>query len=226
MLSHGHWDHAGASLRALQIIRDHNGGKRLPFYTHPDMFRRRGTKNADGTMRVMEDVPSVQALTDYGADVVVTREPQFPLGGLAYVSGEIPRVTAYEKGMPGQHRATLDGKGWELDELLIDERFLAIHVRGKGLVVFSACSHAGIVNVLSEARAQFPSVPIYAALGGLHLSGPNERIISETVADLAQFDLAVIAAGHCTGWRALSALAQAFGDKRLAPLAVGKTYRF
>ena len=28
VLCHGHWDHAGAMLRALQLVRDRNGGKR------------------------------------------------------------------------------------------------------------------------------------------------------------------------------------------------------
>jgi hypothetical protein len=45
--------------------------------------------------------------------------------GLAYVSGEIPRITPFESGLPGQHRKTLDGMGWELDELIMDERFVA-----------------------------------------------------------------------------------------------------
>jgi 7,8-dihydropterin-6-yl-methyl-4-(beta-D-ribofuranosyl)aminobenzene 5'-phosphate synthase len=39
VLSHGHWDHGGAMLRALQLIRDRNGGQNLPCYVHPDMFR-------------------------------------------------------------------------------------------------------------------------------------------------------------------------------------------
>jgi 7,8-dihydropterin-6-yl-methyl-4-(beta-D-ribofuranosyl)aminobenzene 5'-phosphate synthase len=43
---------------------------------------------------------------------------------------------------------------------------------------------------------------------------------------LAGFDLEVIAAGHCTGWRAMSALNNAFGDKKLTPLAVGKRLSF
>ena len=47
-----------------------------------------------------------------------------------------------------------------------------------------------------------------------------------TVKALHDFDLDVIAAGHCTGWRAMSALANAFGDTKLAPLAVGKQLRF
>ena len=83
-----------------------------------------------------------------------------------HVSGEIPRVTAYERGLKGQHRRTLDGTSWEPDELVIDERFLAVNVAGKGLVVFTACSHAGVVNVLQHARESFPSVPLYAVAGG------------------------------------------------------------
>ena len=226
VLSHGHWDHGGAMLRALQIIRDRNGGKEVPYYAHPDMFRTRAMKRPDGSLLVMEDVPGVAALTAHGARVVNTREAQPLFGGLVHVSGEIARVTPFERGLPGQHRKTLDGEGWELDELIMDERFVAVNVRDKGLVVFTACSHAGVVNVLKQARTSFPGVPLHAVAGGLHLSGANERIIPETVAALRDFGLSVIAAGHCTGWRAVTALANEFGDKTLVPLAVGKRFSF
>src|SRR6476620_4016510 len=69
VLSHGHWDHGGAMLRALQMIRDRNGGKEIPYYAHPDMFRTRGTRLANDRMRPMEDVSSVDALTSHGARV-------------------------------------------------------------------------------------------------------------------------------------------------------------
>ena len=137
-----------------------------------------------------------------------------------------PRKSGFETGLPGQHRRTEDGKGWELDELLMDERFIAVNVRNKGLVVLTACSHAGVINVLTHAHACFPGVKLHAVLGGLHLSGINERVIPQTVKALHGFDLDVIAAGHCTGWRAMTALANAFGDTKLAPLAVGKRLRF
>lgn len=226
VLSHGHWDHGGAMLKALQIIRDRNGGKRVPYYAHPDMFRTRAMKRPDGQMLIMEDVPGVEALGRHGADVVNTAEAQTLFGGMAYVSGEIARVTPFERGLPGQHRRMADGQGWELDELIMDERFVALNVKGKGLVVFTACSHAGVINVLKQAKASFPDVPLYAVAGGLHLSGANERIIPETVAALREFGLTVIAAGHCTGWRAVTALANEFGDKVLVPLAVGKRFSF
>ena len=226
VLSHGHWDHGGAMLRALQLVRDRNGGSAVAYYAHPDMFRQRASKLANGAMRLMENVPSIDALTAHGARVINTTDPQLLLDGTAYVSGEIPRVTAFETGLPGQHRRTLDGKGWELDELIMDERFVAVHVKGRGLVVFSACSHAGIVNVLTCAAGSFPGIPVFAVLGGLHLSGTNERIIPQTIESMRRFELSVIAAGHCTGWRAMTALANAFTDAKLAPLAVGKRYAF
>lgn len=226
VLSHGHWDHAGAMLRALQLIRDRNGGGDVPYYAHPDMFRTRATKRADGSMLLMEDVPGIQALSAHGARVINTSEPQFVMDGMAYVSGEIPRVTPFERGLKGQHRRTLDGAGWELDELIMDERFVAVNVTGKGIVLFTACSHAGVINVLTHARTCFDDTPIHGVVGGLHLSGSNESIIPQTVEALAGFGLAVIAAGHCTGWRAITALANAFGDGALVPLAAGKRFAF
>lgn len=105
----------------------------------------------------------------------------------------------------------------------MDERFVAVHVKDKGQFVFSACSHAGVVNVLTHARSFFPSVPLYGVMGGLHLAGATETVIPETIADLKQFGLKLLAPGHCTGWRAISAMAEIFGDE-LVPSAVGKRY--
>jgi 7,8-dihydropterin-6-yl-methyl-4-(beta-D-ribofuranosyl)aminobenzene 5'-phosphate synthase len=189
-------------------------------------LRKRAIKRKDGSLRLMEDVPSIDALTAYGATVVNTTESQLLLEGMAYVSGEIPRATPFEQGLRGQCRMTLDGTGWEPDELIMDERFVAVNVATKGLIVFTACSHAGVVNVLAHAKSCFPNLPLYAVLGGLHLVGTNEQIIADTIEALQAFDLTVIAAGHCTGWRAITALANAFGDDKLVPLSVGKRFSF
>lgn len=42
----------------------------------------------------------------------------------------------------------------------MDERYIAVDVLGKGLFIFSACSHAGIVNVIRDAIAKF-SRPVH-----------------------------------------------------------------
>lgn len=222
VLLHGHWDHAGAMGRALQMISLLNGGKDVPTYLHPGMFALRAMRAPDGRMALMESVPSVELLQENGARAIVTADELTISSESFYVSGEIPRVTEFERGLPGQHRLNSEGI-WEPDALLMDERFVAVNVAGKGLIVFTACSHAGLINVLTQARSRFPEIPLYGVLGGFHLSGVNENIIPQTVDALATFNLRLIAAAHCTGWRASAALASAFGDK-VVPSAVGKRF--
>lgn len=224
MLSHGHWDHAGGIPRALGMIVQANGGRAVPLYLHPGMFRERGQRQSDGGVLPMDPIPLPEAWARFGAEPVVTAEPAACLDGLFYVSGEIPRRTGYEKGLASQVCRTADGAGWEPDTLLMDERFLAVHVRGKGLVVFSACSHAGIVNVLHQAQAAFPGVKLHAVMGGFHLAGPTEAVIPETVRDLGGFGLDLIIPAHCSGWRAVNALARAYGEDVVVPAAVGKRF--
>jgi 7,8-dihydropterin-6-yl-methyl-4-(beta-D-ribofuranosyl)aminobenzene 5'-phosphate synthase len=223
VLSHGHWDHAGGLLAAVESIARARGDKSFGCYVHPGMFRQRATKRPDGQLYVNELVPSPERLSNAGAKVLNSREPQSVAGGAFYVSGEIPRVTSYEAGVPNHLTRSADGKAWEPDPLIMDERFVSVNVRGKGQFVFSACSHAGLINVLTHARSVFPSVPLYGAMGGLHLSGINEAVIPQTVADLKTFGLKLLAPGHCTGWRALSQIAREFGNE-LVPSAVGKKY--
>ncbi|MEX3942084.1 glutathione S-transferase N-terminal domain-containing protein [Paraburkholderia sp. BR10937] len=128
----------------------------------------------------------------------------------------------FNPAMPGQHRRGPDGV-WELDETLVDERYVAVHIANKGLFVFTACSHAGLINDLTHAGNRFPDVPIYGVLGGFHLSGATESIIPDTVEALEPFNPALIAPAHCTGWRAIGALATRFKD-RVVSSAVGKRF--
>jgi 7,8-dihydropterin-6-yl-methyl-4-(beta-D-ribofuranosyl)aminobenzene 5'-phosphate synthase len=225
VLSHGHWDHSGGMLKALDLIRNRNGGRTVPYYAHPGMFRSRARRLPDGTMLPMKDVPGIEALTAHGAQVTCTREPQLLVDNMFLLSGEIPRMTPFERGLPAHYQKTEEGQ-WTPDPLLIDERFLMVNVAAKGLVVFTACSHAGLVNVLKHAGDISPGVPLYAVLGGFHLAGPNEKIIPETVQAVREFNLNTIAAGHCTGWRAIKAFADAVGEAVLDPSVVGKRYTF
>jgi 7,8-dihydropterin-6-yl-methyl-4-(beta-D-ribofuranosyl)aminobenzene 5'-phosphate synthase len=223
VLSHGHWDHAGGLVAAIEAISRARHPYRVDCFVHPGMFAARGMQRPNGDILAFEAVPHPDALANAGADVVNTVAAQVIAGGACYVSGEIPRVTAYEAGFPGHVRRRPQDDSWEPDPLIMDERFLAVQLKDKGQFVFSACSHAGLVNVLTQAASIFPSVPLYGVMGGLHLSGATERVIPQTVADLKQFGLKLLAPGHCTGWRALNALAGVFGDE-LVPSAVGKRY--
>jgi 7,8-dihydropterin-6-yl-methyl-4-(beta-D-ribofuranosyl)aminobenzene 5'-phosphate synthase len=196
ILSHGHWDHAGGLPMALELITKANGGRSIPCYLHPGMFHQRALPLPGGALLPIREIPSPDDLAAKGAVPVVTREPQILLDDMFFVSGEIPRVTTYEKGFPGHKRRSEDGTSWEDDPYIMDERFLVAHVRGTGIVVFTACSHAGVVNVLKHAQFSFPSIPLHAVVGGFHLAGGNEKIIAESVRDIGVFGLGLIAPGH------------------------------
>ena len=224
VLSHGHWDHGGGLVDAIAAIAAAGGRRGIDCFVHPGMFRRRATQRPDGGTIVHELVPDPARLTAAGAHVINSDAPQRAGGGAFYISGEIPRVTTYEKGLPGHMRRSADDSAWEPDPLIMDERFISVHVKGKGQVVFSACSHAGIINVLAHARDAHPDVPLYGVMGGFHLSGATEPIIPDTIRDLQTFGLTLVAPGHCTGWRAVSEMAKVLTADSLVPSAVGKRY--
>ncbi len=219
VLSHGHFDHSEGLLKALELIRASNGGQDVPLHVHPGAFVKRGMRLPSGAILPLQDVPSRPALEEGGARIVASTEPEEILGGQFYLSGEIPR-RSFERGLKNHLKRSADGR-WEADPSIQDERFMAAHVRGKGVVIFTGCSHAGILNICNHAREIFPDVPLYALVGGLHLVSPNEDIIQETIAELRAFGLKVIIPGHCTGWRAVHALVGAFGEGIVDPLAVG-----
>jgi 7,8-dihydropterin-6-yl-methyl-4-(beta-D-ribofuranosyl)aminobenzene 5'-phosphate synthase len=226
-LSHGHWDHGGGLVEAVRLIHEANGGRRVPVHLNEGQLVRRANTLPDGGYLPYKDVPKPAELEQAGAMVTVSPDARLLVDGLFYLSGEIPRVTPYEQGYPGHMKRSPDGQSWEPDPWILDERYLAVNVKGKGVVVFSMCSHAGVVNVLTEARAAFAGAPLHALVGGFHLAGPTvEKAIPETIRGLRGFGLARIIPAHCTGWRAFTALSRVCDESVLMPSAVGRTFVF
>jgi len=219
VLSHGHFDHSEGLLKAIELIREQNGQRSVPLHLHPGVFVHRALQLASGERLPLQDVPSAAALSESGYLLVESSKEEQILDEVFFLSGEIPR-TSFERGMGNQVRLMPSGN-WEPDPLVLDERFMLAHIRGKGLVIFTGCSHAGVVNICRHAQELFPATPLYALVGGLHLTYPNEDLIDATIAELKKFNLSVIIPGHCTGWRAVHAFVRAFGEKTVDPLAVG-----
>jgi 7,8-dihydropterin-6-yl-methyl-4-(beta-D-ribofuranosyl)aminobenzene 5'-phosphate synthase len=227
MLSHWHFDHSGGMPDVLGAIAGARRAANLgaPVVDlHPDRPDQRGTRLPSGAMVLLPPEPALPALEAAGARVVTQAEPHALAGGFFYGSGRIERSVEYEQGLAGHH--TFRGDRAEPDPLIMDERFLAARVRGRGVTIVSSCSHAGVVNVCLAARAAFPDQPIDVVLGGYHLAGREmERRIDATVRDLAtRVRPRVVAPAHCTGWRAKAALAHAFAPARYAPSGVGSMY--
>ena len=217
VLSHGHYDHFGGLLSVLKAVDNAN----LPLIVHEDMFKIRGTASKD-TMHIFPSFPTKEKLSS--AQIISTKQPQLFVNDLLLVTGEIPRDTTFETGF-ASHK-TLSAKGWKADPWILDDRAIAIQVKGKGLVVVSGCAHAGIINTVRYIQKITEDSDVYAVLGGFHLAGKqNEDRIKQTVEELVRINPKRIVPSHCTGWRGTFAIAEALPDAFVA-YSVGNLYRF
>lgn len=237
VLSHYHYDHSGGLRGAVPIIveahsknQNHEKNSFLVDLQSSNIVKRgRKKPNSDEQVKPHKpDNPSAAELSNMGATVELHDDPHTLCDNSFYVSGYIPRNSnVYETGMDPTHvTLQVDGTTWLSDTEIADERYVACRIKNRGLVVFSACSHAGINNVCQDAALK-SGLPIFGIVGGLHLAGAcvQERI-GVTITDLKQdVQPSIILGGHCTGWRAKAELAAAFPD-HFQPLAVGGTYVF
>ena len=218
VLSHGHADHHGGLEGLFGRVRSS-----MPLVLHPHAWRERKVVFPTGA-EIHMPPPSHNDLDREGWDVVEEVGPSMLLDDSVLVTGQIERVTEFEKGFPLQHHQTHEG--WEPDTWIWDDQAIAINVAGKGLVVLSSCSHSGVVNVLRHVRSATGIDRIHAFIGGLHLTGGLfEAIIPDTVGELKAMAPDLIVPGHCTGSKALRSVASALPDAFYAS-NVGTTFTF
>lgn len=241
VLSHYHIDHSGGLRSAIPAIaarREEHGRRPVVIDLHPDNPLSRGVRTQTGSyMTFQPEGPTFTELEAMGAELAISREGHLISDGCFYVSGEIPRTTAFETGMDNHwskrardHVSGVgsdDGGVWEKDGTIDDERYLCAKIKGKGIVVFSACSHAGIVNVVNDAVRKTGTPEVLGILGGLHLApyAQDDARLTSTIEGLKRHRPTTIVAGHCTGWRAKMMLATAFPEG-FQPAAVGGRYDF
>jgi 7,8-dihydropterin-6-yl-methyl-4-(beta-D-ribofuranosyl)aminobenzene 5'-phosphate synthase len=200
--SHGHFDHT----TGLSGLIGQLGRANLPVLIHPEFWARRRLAIPGGEPFELPTT-SRSALEDAGFDVIEQRQPSFLYDRSVLITGEVDRVTGFEKGFP-VHQAWR-GQSWEPDPLILDDQALIAHVAGRGLVVLTGCGHAGIINICRYAQRLTGVENLHAIIGGFHLTGPLfEPVIGDTVTALEQLAPEVIVPAHCTGWKATHAIAR------------------
>ena len=75
---------------------------------------------------------SKQAIEEAGFRVVEEAGPSFLLDGAVLVTGEIPRVTEYEQGMPAHE--VQEGGGWVNEPLILDDQSIVLNLRDRGML--------------------------------------------------------------------------------------------
>jgi len=204
VLSHGHMDHTGSLYQLLDRI-----GKRIPLVFHPDaLMAPRYLGLNDGSKLLFPQTLIKADLEARNIELLAKKTPSLLADDRIMVTGEVERVTEFEKGMPN---ALMERNGKLEKDPISDDQALVINLKGKGLVVIGGCSHAGIINTILYARKMTGIEQIYAVLGGFHLSGTSfEPIIEETINELKKMGPKVLVPMHCTGWKATHRFSEEF----------------
>ncbi len=120
--------------------------------------------------------------------------------------GEIPRRFPFEQVDPGKRKILLPDGRTEPDRLM-DDSALA-YQSGKGLVIITGCSHAGICNITEYAREVCDERTVVCIIGGLHLINPPVAQLRGTGAYLRDLTLESLHACHCTSFASRLALTE------------------
>jgi 7,8-dihydropterin-6-yl-methyl-4-(beta-D-ribofuranosyl)aminobenzene 5'-phosphate synthase len=191
----------------------------LRFYGHPNHYVARFMER-DGD-RVSLGRLDRGDVARWDLDVVDVPEPMvLPEGVL--LSGEMRAPEPYEA-IPPSLRMEQDGAF--VQDTFIGEQTLVAHVKDRGLVVVTSCSHRGIVGICRHAARVSGVAKIHAVIGGFHLSGLDAERIDRVVEALRGFEVDYLVPQHCTGAEAFVRLAQQMG-KELVVSSTGSTFTF
>jgi 7,8-dihydropterin-6-yl-methyl-4-(beta-D-ribofuranosyl)aminobenzene 5'-phosphate synthase len=89
-----------------------------------------------------------------------------------------------------------------------------------GLVIFTGCSHHGILNMVEVALKKFPDTPIKGLFGGFHFIGlpffnhmaESKSVVAKVGIKLLDYNIKKVYTGHCTGRKAFPTLKKVMGN--------------
>jgi 7,8-dihydropterin-6-yl-methyl-4-(beta-D-ribofuranosyl)aminobenzene 5'-phosphate synthase len=241
ILSHGHFDHISGLISVLKKIN-----KPIEIITHPDAFLRRWVVFSDGRKARMDTLDEGE-IKEFGGIIIKNSDINYlprlktKINPKDYIdnnisnnnnnnriliTGEIPRITKFEKGFPLQFKEGKDENDLIADPFVKDDQALVILLKNKGLVILTGCGHAGIINTLNYATKVTGIKKVYAIIGGFHLTGEGyEESIPLTISELLKINPEYIIPCHCTGWKASNEIIKSM-PKKYIQTSVGSTFCF
>jgi len=127
--------------------------------------------------------------------------------------------TPYPRPKGNRYLFTQKGNTRSLDNF--EHELVMVIRKREGLVVFTGCSHRGILNMVDAVSKQFEGVPIKAVFGGFHLIGlpmlntmaGSKKKVAGIGREMLSYPIEKAYTGHCTGAKAYRVLKGVMGDK-------------
>ncbi len=129
--------------------------------------------------------------------------------------------------IPKIHPMPIGNRHLYMDELAskkpddFSHELIMVVKQNNGLVVFTGCSHHGILNMIDAVLNHFHGLPIRAVFGGFHLIDiPLINSMAGNKADveilgkaILNYPIEKVYTGHCTGLKAYKILKKVMGQK-------------
>ncbi|MCS7386387.1 MAG: MBL fold metallo-hydrolase [Candidatus Methanomethylicota archaeon] len=211
VLSHGHYDHTGGLIEALNLT-----SKRIPVVAHPHCFNPKFV--ADPKIRY-NGIPFTDSQVMKLGNLILAKDPVKLSPGII-TTGEVPRITDFEK--IRKMKTIINGA--VVDDQMLDDQALVINLNGE-LIIVSGCAHSGIVNTIMRAIKLTNIKKIRAVIGGFHLIGASSERIEKTIKYIDEIGVEKIMPCHCTGEKAMVKMAIKFGEK-FQRVVAGSVIRF
>jgi len=132
----------------------------------------------------------------------------------------LPKIEmVYPKPKGNKYLYTKTNSGWKLDDF--SHELILVIKDVDGLVIFSGCSHSGILNMIDTVSKKFAGIPIKAVVGGFHLIGlpkinsmaGSKKEVEDIGKKTLAYNPASVYSGHCTGEKAYQVLKGVMGEK-------------
>lgn len=194
ILTHNHWDHVSGLMTLRKEMMKKNPAALSVVHVARGIFYSR--PGPDGEENRMIALRKEYEAT--GGRFVEHEEASEIFPGW-WLTGPVPRKYPEHNWSSTGKVQTLSGL---VEDTIPEDQSLVLNTP-QGLVVVTGCGHAGIINILTFAREEFPNEPVEAVIGGLHLFSATDDQLNWTADKMKDFRVAHLIGAHCTGIEAV-----------------------
>jgi len=217
ILTHYHWDHvSGLMTLRKEMMKTNPAALSVVHVARGIFYSRPGQPGEANPMIALKKEYEATGGKFVEHDVAAEIFPGW------WLTGPVPRKYP-------EHNWSSTGKvrtpAGLVEDTIPDDQSLVLNTP-KGLVVITGCGHAGIINILTFSREQFPDQPVQAIVGGLHLFPATDEQLNWTADKMKDFKVANLLGAHCTGIEAVYRIRERLGLPRSSAVvgSVGSTF--
>lgn len=186
-LSHGHWDHGGGLVEALDSCESARAwipaGALMP----------RWSRGSDGVPR---DIALPAAVRNR---LVRDRRRWTEIDGPTRLADGIWLTGPVAGVRPAwTHAGLVRNPAMDIPDDVPEEQALVFET-AKGLVVVAGCAHYGIPNLLAHLERMLPGSRVRTLVGGLHLEAAGAQELETISRAMADFGVDAVVPCHCSG---------------------------